>query len=108
MSINAIVDKMIGERSNEEFVEHTSLIDSQIVCDLMKSPVCQITRMIICRVESIATDKSDSIRKDTSTDGICWSNPNSWIHGFLCILADQSWVKLHEIRMIKQSFELGC
>jgi hypothetical protein len=84
---------VIWKGSQHQFVEDAALVDAEIVLHLIVAPIREVFRRIVnllllgatsskdisaYRVEAIASDKSDRIREDSSRDGVCWRDSDTW------------------------------
>jgi hypothetical protein len=56
--------------SQKEFVEDATLVDVQVVLDLVVAPVGEISRMVVRRVETITSDQANRVGEHDSTDAI--------------------------------------
>lgn len=63
MSVDRVCLEVIGQCSEEEFVEDTSLIDGKIVLDFRIAPVRELLGVIVNRVVSVTSDEGHGIRQ---------------------------------------------
>lgn len=71
MRICRIGFEVIGERSEEQLVEDTTLVHVKIVCDFIVAPGGERSGVVISCIESIATGQADSVRQDDTRNSIC-------------------------------------
>lgn len=61
MSVDRVGLEVIGQCSEEEFVEDTSLIDGKIVLDFRITPVRELLGVIVDRVVPVTSDEGHGI-----------------------------------------------
>ena len=47
MSVDAVRLKMVRECSEAQFVEHTTLIDAEVILDFIITPICKILGIVV-------------------------------------------------------------
>lgn len=116
VSVDGIGLEVVGEGTQTQLVEDTSLVDAEVESGLGVTPIGEVLGRVIklhnvslglpkqpdeayC-VVSISTNEGHGIRQDRTRDSIRGGDSDTRSHGFLCLLRDDTWVKLHEVRVL--------
>jgi hypothetical protein len=97
---------MVGERAQEQLVEHTAVIDAGIRVDESVAPVCQRARVVVVRVEPIATDERNGIGQHSTRRSVRRRQTGSRSHRQLGVFDHQTRVDFDLVRVVVQMPQL--
>ena len=100
MGIDRVVFEVVREGPEEELVANATLNDVRVRRCLFDTPVSEGSGRVVNGVEAVGADQGDSVRQDSTGDGISRSDTDSRNHRLFIGFSNDTWVHLDEIRVV--------